>query len=192
VTYTRTLAKNDDTTGFGYMADNQFNPDGDWARSTDFQRDTLRANSIVNLPWKVTVAGSFFYGSGNYFNPTSSMKPYSKPGANRLNIGAPIVIPTAVLDRWEGPAVIATGAVWPRDALRGLPLKKIDMRVTKRIKLMNNVNVELLGEVFNVFNWKNYGSYTTQITSANFGQPVADSGNSYVPREGQLGVRVEF
>ena len=41
VTYTRTLSKKDNTTGFGYMADNQFNPDGDWARSTDFQRDTL-------------------------------------------------------------------------------------------------------------------------------------------------------
>ena len=192
VTYTRTFARNDDTTSFSYMADNQFNPDGDWSRSSDFQRDTIRANGIVNLPWQMTVAGSYFYGSGNYFNGTTSQKPYSKPGVNRLNLGAPIVIPAAMLDRWEGPAVIATGSVWPRNALLGLPLKKVDMRVTKRVTLVNNVHIELLAELFNVFNWKNYGNYTTLLTSANFGQPVASSGNAYVSRQGQLGVRVEF
>jgi hypothetical protein len=58
--------------------------------------------------------------------------------------------------------------------------------------VISNINVELLAEVFNVFNWKNYGSYNTTITSALFGQPVANSSNAYVPREGQLGVRVTF
>ena len=110
--------------------------------------------------------GSYFYGSGSHYNPTSSTRPYSKPGTNRLNIGAPITIPAAVLDRWEGPAVIATGTTWPRNALRGMPLHKVDMRVTKTITLVNNVNIELLGEVFNVFNRKNYGAYNTTITSA--------------------------
>jgi hypothetical protein len=88
--------------------------------------------------------------------------------------------------------VIATGTTWPRNALRGMPLHKVDMRVTKTITLVNNVNIELLGELFNVFNRKNYGSYNTTITSASFGQPVASSGNAYVPRQGQLGVRVNF
>ena len=41
-----------------------------------------------------------------------------------------------------------------------------------------------------MFNWENYGSYTTQLDSASFGQPVANSGNAYVPRSGQLGFRV--
>ena len=54
------------------------------------------------------------------------------------------------------------------------------------------MKVNLLAEVFNVFNWENYGSYNTQLDSASFGQPVANSGNAYVPRSGQLGVRVEF
>ena len=30
VTYTKTLSMKDNTTGFGYFANNQFNPDGDW------------------------------------------------------------------------------------------------------------------------------------------------------------------
>ncbi len=54
------------------------------------------------------------------------------------------------------------------------------------------MRVELLAEVFNVFNRKNYGAYNTTITSANFGQPVATSGNAYVSRQGQLGVRFSF
>jgi hypothetical protein len=192
VTYTRTLRKNDDTTGFGSFADNQFNVGGDWSQSSDFQRDTLRANGILNLPWQVTLAGSFFYGSGSHYNATLSGKPYNKPGTNRLNIGAPIVIPAAVLDRWEGPAVIATGTVWPRNALRGLPLHKVDMRVSKTIKIARDVKVNLLAEVFNLFNWDNYGGYTTQLDSVNFGKPVASSGNAYAPRSGQLGFRFEF
>ena len=72
------------------------------------------------------------------------MRSYSKPGTNRLNTGAPITIPVAVLDQWDGPAVIATGDVWPRDALQGLALHKVDMRVTKRFKIVNDVKVELV------------------------------------------------
>ena len=50
----------------------------------------------------------------------------------------------------------------------------------------------MLGEVFNVFNRKNFGNYNGQLDSATFGQPVAASGNAYVPRSGQLGFRFEF
>jgi len=191
-TYTRTLSMKDNTTGFGYYANNQFDPLNDWANSAGLQTNTFRMNGIVNLPWNFAVAGSYFYGSGAHYNATTTTVPYSKPGTNRLNTGAPITIPTAMLDRWEGPAVIATGAVWPRDALEGTPLHKVDLRLTSRLKVYGNVKVELLAEIFNVFDWKNYGSFNTTLTSASFGQPIANSGNAYVPREGQLGVRVVF
>jgi hypothetical protein len=190
-TYTRTLRKNDDTTGFGIQADNQFNMDGNYSQSADFQRDTLRANGILDLPYHVALSASFLYGSGAHYNATLSGKPFNKPGTNRLNVGAPIVIPAAVLDRWEGPAVINTNSVWPRNALRGLPLHKVDMRLSRTTKLGHS-SVTGLVEVFNVFNTANYGSYNTQLDSASFGQPVASSGNAYVPREAQLGIRLEF
>jgi len=192
LTYTRTLRRNDDTTGFGIGADNQFDLGADWSRSQEFQRDTFRANGIVNLPWQMTVAGSYLYGSGNYYNASLSGRPFGKPGTNRLNIGAPITIPAAVLDRWEGPAVIATNTAWPRNALRGMPLHKVDARFSGRLGKVDGVSVTLLAEVFNVFNWKNYGNYNTQLDSASFGQPVASSGNAYVPRSGQVGFRLEF
>ena len=192
LTYTRKLRRNDDTTGFGIGADNQFDLGADWSRSQEFQRDTFRANGIVNLPWQMTVAGSYLYGSGNYYNASLSGRPFGKPGTNRLNIGAPITIPAAVLDRWEGPAVIATNTAWPRNALRGMPLHKVDARFSGRLGKVDGVSVTLLAEVFNVFNWKNYGNYNTQLDSASFGQPVASSGNAYVPRSGQVGFRLEF
>ena len=191
VTYTRTLKRNDNTTGFGIQANNQFNLDDDFSRSTDFQRDTFRANGIVNLPWQVTIGASYLYGSGAYYNATLSGAPFNKPGTNRLNVGAPIVIPAAILDRWEGADVIATGSVWPRNALRGLSVQKVDMRVSKSITA-GGVSVTVLAEVFNMLNRDNFGSFTTQLDSVNFGKPVANSGNAYVPRTGQLGFRLEF
>jgi len=192
LTYTRTLSMKDNTTGFGYFANNQFDPNGDWGNSSGLQDNTLRANGIVTLPLNLSVAASYFYGSGSHYNAASSSTPYGKPGTNRLNIGAPITIPTAMLDRWEGDPTISTGAVWPRNALVGLPLHKVDLRLTSHVKIYNSLKVELLAEVFNVFNRANYGSYNTTITNASFGTPQANSGNAYVPRSGQLGVRVTF
>ena len=192
ITYTRTLKQNDNTTGFGIQANNQFDLEDEYSRSGDFQRDTVRANGIMNLPWAFSVSGSYLYGSGTYRNATLNGRPYGKPGTNRLNLGAPITIPADVLDRWDGPAVIATGSVWPRNALKGLPLHKVDLRVSKIIRMGGDLRATLLAEVFNVFNWKNYGNYNTQLDSPTFGQPTAASGNAYTPRSGQLGFRFEF
>ena len=89
--------------------------------------------------------------------------------------------------------MIATGTVWPRNALRGLPLHKVDMRVSKTHRQrQQRQRRRCSAEVFNLFNRKNYGNYNTQLDSAAFGQPVASSGNAYVPRSGQLGFRLEF
>ena len=83
--------------------------------------------------------------------------------------------------------------MWPRNALRGLPLHKVDMRAVEDASAASAASASRCSaEVFNVFNRKNYGSYNTQLDSADFGQPVASSGNAYVPRSGQLGFRLEF
>ena len=194
-TYTRLFYKRDDG-DIGYVngtANNQFDsPGGEWARATDFQRNTFRLHGTFQLPYAVTTSVVYFYGSGSYYQTTIATAPFGKPGQNRLNIGAPIVIPEAVRDRFEGPAVIGTNQVVPRNALRGFPLHKVDLRLSKRVKLHGNVAVTGLAEVFNVFNRKNYGNYVGQVDSARFGQVAASSGNAYVPRSGQLGFRIEF
>jgi hypothetical protein len=207
VTYTLRLSMHDDGT-LGYTNPTANNPfdylDGEYATSTDFQRNTLRMWALYQLPWGFSTSVSYFYGSGNRFNATISGTPYGKTGNNRLNLsntgGAAnaIVVPQEMLDRWLGPDVIASGTVIPRNALMGLSLHKVDVRLTKEILLVGSAKVQLIGEVFNLFNRANYGSYNTALSATNaaqtalFGRPAQNTGNAYVPRQGQLGFRLAF
>ncbi len=194
VTYTLMFYMRDDG-NIGYTssaANNEFDLKGEWARSTDFQRNTVRLWGMYHFKYGLSVSGVYFYGSGNYYASFISGAPYGKPGTNRLNIRGPISIPASMQDRFNGPAVIATGAVAPRNALRGTPLHKVDLRIQQELRLRGKVRVQLIGEVFNLFNHDNFGTFVTQIDNASFGQPRALLGNAYVPRSGQLGFRLSF
>jgi hypothetical protein len=203
VTYTLMLAMHDNGSP-GLVtpsANNQFDYlDGEYATSTQFQRNTLRAWSVYQMPWGLSAALSYAYGSGNRYNTTIATAPYGKTGANRLNLtaaGGPtnaITVPEAVLDRWGGPAVIPSGAIIPRNSLRGLAYSKFDLRLTKDIRLGPSLKASLIGEVYNLFNHANYTGYVTQLsatsaaTTARFGQPS----NASIPRQGQLAFRIAW
>jgi hypothetical protein len=156
------------------------------------------------MPWGINASVSYFYGSGNRFAASIATAPYGKTGTNRLNLagnGGPspaITVPAAVLDRWDGPAVINSGDTIPRNALEGLPLHKVDLHVTKDLRLGGKAKVQLVGEVFNLFNHGNFGSYNTSLsptsaaTTALFGTPATNSGTAYVSRQAQLGFKVQF
>lgn len=207
ITYTLMFAMHDNGT-LGYTNPSANNPfdylDGEYTTSTDFQRSTVRAWGLYQLPWGFSTSVSYFYGSGNRFNSTIGTTPYGKLGSNRLNLtntGAAsptITVPAAIADRFNGPAVIASGVVIPRNALAGLPLHKVDLRLTKDIRLGGRVKVSLIGEVFNLFNHANYGSYnlslspTNAATTALFGSPAQNTGNAYVARQAQLAFRFGF
>ena len=168
VTHTLMLEMKDNgTIGYGNApANNPFDYlDGEWATSVDFQRNTLRIWGLMELPWKFNASVTYFYGSGNRFNNSIATQPFGKPGTNRLNLTATggatnaITIPAAVLDRWNGPAVIESGMVIPRNALEGLPLHKVDLHVTKDIRLGGSARVQLVAEVFNLFNTVNLAPF---------------------------------
>jgi hypothetical protein len=198
--------KDNGTIGYGTQpANNPFDYlDGEMATSTDFQRNTVRVWGLIQLPWGFNSSVTYFYGSGNRFVDSIATAPYGKPGTNRLNLSATgtsagsITIPASVLDRWDGPAVINPGDVIPRNALSGLPLHKVDLHVTKDVKLGGTAKVQLVAEVFNVFNHANYGSYNVSLsatalaTTALFGTPNQNTGTAFVSRQGQLGFKVQF
>jgi len=196
-------------------ANNQFNYlDGEYATSTDFQRNTVRAWTLYRFPLGISASLSYFYGSGNRYAASISAAVYGKPGTNRLNLTAAggatnaIVIPrTATLangdvidiaSRFDGPTTIASGDTIARNALQGLPLHKVDLRLTKDLALVGSMKVSLIAEVYNLFNHHNYGSYNTSLsataagTTAVFGQPQQNTGNAYVPREAQFAFRLGF
>jgi len=205
VTWTLMLEMKDNgTIGYGTQpANNPFDYlDGEWATSVDFQRNTVRTWALAQLPFGVNASVSYFYGSGNRFNDTIATAPYGKTGNNRLNLAGnggvepTITIPAAVIDRWDGPATIASGQVIPRNALQGLPLHKVDLHATKDFALgVGHAKAQVIGEVFNLFNHANYGAYNTALNPANpstFGTPATNAGTAYVSRQGQLGFRVTF
>ena len=217
LTYTYMLSMHDDG-NIGYTApgqNNQFNYlDGEYATSTDYQQNTLRAFALYRFPFGISASVSYFYGSGNQFAAAISAAVYGKPGTNRLNLTAAggatnvIVIPTTatlangdvieIASRFTGPTTINSGDTIARNALQGLPLHKVDLRLTKDIKLVGSVKISLIGEVYNLFNHHNYGSYNTNLsataagTTALFGQPQQNTGNAFVPRQAQFAFRLGF
>ena len=206
-TYTLMFSMHDDG-GIGYTAPGANNPfdfvDGEYATSAAFQRNTVRTYALYQLKWGIATSITYSYGSGNRFNASISGTPYGKVGTNRLNLtnaggtANPIVIPAGVADRFDGPATIASGTVIPRNALLGLPLHKVDLRITDELRLGGSRKATLILEVFNVFNHANYGSYATSLSATNaattaaFGRPQQIDGNAYVPRQAQLGFRIAF
>ena len=198
--------KDNGTVGYGTApANNPFDYlNGEWATSLDFQRNTVRLYALVQMPWDISFSVTYFYGSGNRYADSIATAPYGKTGTNRLNLagnGGPepaITIPASVLGRWDGPAVINSGDTIPRDALEGLPLEKVDLHITKDIRFGGSRRVQLVAEVFNLFNHANYGAYNTSLsptsaaTTALFGTPATNAGTAYVSRQGQLGFKVQF
>ena len=84
------------------------------------------------------------------------------------------------------------GTIAPRNGLQGLPLHRIDFRVSKDISIGNGMRVTGIAEVFNVTNHANYGQYNGQINSTTFGQPRQNLLNAYQPRVMQLAFKVSF
>jgi hypothetical protein len=191
VAYTLVLFQHDDTTGFQFEGNNPFDPKAEWARSTEFQRHTLRVNGIVHLPYGVSLSAAYLYGSGNYYATTYSANPFGHTGVNRY-VTAPLTVNPAALDRFEGKASYAVGELIPRNALRGFPLHRVDLRLAKDVSFGRGMRLTGIAEVFNLFNHRNYGAYNTQVNSATFGEPRQNLLNSYLPRSAQLAARFSF
>lgn len=206
-TYTLMFSMHDNG-GIGYTSPGANNPldpvDGEYATSAAFQRHTVRTYAMYQLPWGMAASLVYSYGSGNLYGASISATPYGKTGTNRLNLtnaggtANAIIIPEAVADRFNGPATIASGTVIPRNAFEGLPLHKVDLRLTSDIRLGGTRRVTVIGEVFNLLNHANYGSYATALSATNaavtarFGQPQQALGNAFVSRQAQVGVRFGF
>jgi hypothetical protein len=205
VNYTYMFFMRDNTNGFQSQGNNPFDPEAEWARSTDFQRHTLRFNGIWRLPYDVSISGAYLYGSGNYYSTTVALNPFGHTGTTRLNSGTTaLAIPDSIVtsganpdvvpvrERFDGPSSIAPGEIAPRNALKGLPLHRIDVRVSKDLNLPNGVRLTGIAEVFNLTNHANYGAYNGQINSTSFGQPRQNLLNAYQPRVMQLAFKVSF
>jgi hypothetical protein len=61
----------------------------------------------------------------------------------------------------------------PRNSLITDPYKNVDLRLSRTIPVRGDVRVEVLFEMFNLFNWANYTQYVDSLYVLQGGQYVA-------------------
>jgi hypothetical protein len=168
-TYTLMFFRHESTTRFGgYGGARMLNPydvEQDWGRSAEFQRHTLRLNGLAALPFGFRLSGFYQFGSGNYFQVNSGVDPLGT-GSTRVRSNLTIV---------------------PRNTFKGDKVQAFDMRISKEIKVVGNVRLTGLAEVFNAFNYASFSRNTLE-PSPNFGTPTG----ARTPRTWQLGFRMAF
>ena len=218
VTYTYMISMHDDG-NIGYTAPGQNNQfdylDGEYATSTDFQKHTLRAFGVVSpavghlderlvLLWLGAALRGRDFGRGLRQARHQPIEPDRRRRPDQL----PIVIPTTatlangdvidIASRFKGPSTIASGDTIPRNALVGLPLHKVDLRLTKDIN--DRWHHEAVADRRGLQPVQS--SQLRQLQreperdgpghDALFGQPQQNTGNAYVPRQAQFALRLSF
>jgi hypothetical protein len=169
VTYTYMFYKKDTgvgNAGYGATQMNTFDIMMDWADASDFQRHTFRVNGIWSMPFGLTAAGSFRYGSGNPTTINGGSDPLGL-GTNRIRRDLSII---------------------GRNSFMGDPFQTLDLRLSKDFRIANAFTLTGIAEVFNIYNYERY-SYNVLETSANFGRANGSAGD---PRTGQLAFRVSW
>jgi hypothetical protein len=81
--------------------------------------------------------------------------------------------------------------VEPRGSRRGDPTYSVDVRVSKLLRLAGQARLELMFEVFNLFDATNFGQniFDNVDDPERFGTPI---NIMTPPRTAQLGVRLQF
>jgi hypothetical protein len=146
---------------------------GEYTQGTTDQRHRAVIDGIWDVGAGVQVSGLYFYGSGQRTAVTCS--------CTARDTGTT----TASRRRDDGSFV-------PRNSFVGQPLHRVDTRVQKRFAIGGRRTLDGMIEVFNVFNRGNYGSYTTNVDNAAYGQPTFNSNVAYGPRAAQVGFRLSF
>jgi hypothetical protein len=164
----------------GYPSD-PANIEGEWGRSRGDERLRFVASAVFKLPWNLTLAPIFEYGSGQPWNPIVGLD-VNNDGKNS--------------DRLPGVG---------RNSKDGPSFRQLSVRLTKAIAVRDDQTLEIIVEAFNVLDHTNYDvssvnnaqflSYPTVlsptapvIANPNFGAFRA----SLPPREIQVGLRYSF
>jgi hypothetical protein len=164
------LSKNDTGIGIVGYSNQQFNPfnlDQDWGRSQEFQRLTVNANGVWSLPWGFNLSGAYHYGSGNYTT---------------------ITLPVDVLGLGYVRRVRPDLSIVPRNTFKEDPWSRLDVRVSKDVRLPGNVKITGIAELFNATNFARFNRNTIE-GSATYGNATS---SAIAARTGQLALRLSF
>ncbi len=112
----------------------------------------------------------------------------------RYRSKTPYNIITGFDDNRDGATNDIPSTAETQNSGRGSDFSQLDLRVAKRFSLGSRARVEVIAEMFNVFNDTNPGGYVGNMRSATFGQPTTYSGDFRrgEQRIAQLGLRLDF
>jgi hypothetical protein len=136
----------------------------DFGPSDNDVRHRFTGNAIYQLPFRISVSGIV---------TANSAAPYN------LTTGRDDNLDFVLNDRPAGVRF---------NARRGDPFFNADLRVSKKVFFDRTRNVELMWEMFNVFNTANLADYNGNAQASTFGQPRA----ALSPFQAQLGMRLSF
>jgi outer membrane receptor protein involved in Fe transport len=136
------------------------------------ERDRIVANVLFgNLPWDLRFGASLSFGTGGATNVLDFSQGFDLPAREQtLPFKNSIRPPTT----------------W------GFADRTIDFRLEKNFRVAGNFSLGIVGEVFNAFNWANYGCLNNFIPpegNPTFGQPTCVVG---LGRREQVGVKINF
>jgi outer membrane receptor protein involved in Fe transport len=182
------------------LADVQLGP----AARTD-ARHKITLSAIIQAPWGITVSPIYRYRSAL---PMHIWYGYDNNADGVSNDLYPTAYQYESIDSNGVPSFKEIGPCETVNCGRGAPLSLLNLRVAKAIRIRTGMNVELFGEVFNLFNdiipAFNTGAASSSAfftgTLANhtanpvFMKPNAFAGDSGQPeqRVGQVGFRFTF
>src|SRR5882724_7280582 len=132
---------------------------------------------------RVTLAGTYRAPLG-----------FNLSGVFRYHSAQPYTEQAGVDLNGDGYAVDLPPGVSHVNSLRFGSFEQFDIRIGKEFTLPNHMGIEVIAEVFNVFNAKNAVKYNGNVTSPDFGKPSAFAGDPLQgeQRLAQLGLRIHF
>jgi hypothetical protein len=161
-----------------------FNPDLERGPSLQDQRHRFLFTGVYAMPWDITLSGIAVLGSGRPFNILAGVD----LNGNKDGGGSPADRPRRVLTDPSTSVGRNTGR---------LPAQyTVDLRIAKRVGLGNRAKLDLMIDLFNVFNRTNYteidgifgpGPYPDNPRPT-YGQHTAAA----PPFQAQLGAKVSF
>jgi hypothetical protein len=145
----------------------------DYGLAITDQRHRFVVNGIYQMPWNFQASGTYFFGSGERQDRSfgGDLRDIGTDGSNRLR---------------------EDGTIAPRNEFVGDAVHRVDVRLQNRVRLGGSASVDLFVEVYNLFDHANFGTYITEESDPDFGQPDVNTNIAYAPRVVSLGFRFTF
>jgi hypothetical protein len=157
------------------------------------RRHRLVVSGIAQLPLDIQVSAISDFRSSLPFRPTTSLDLNNDTLTGDLPPG---VVPGSGcrgLDLGAVNAFRAARALAPVTSVTCARFANVDLRVSKFIRINGSHRVELIAQLFNVFNRANHNVPTASLQSAIFGQATALLPNINAPsRQAELAIRYQF